>query len=286
MKIVYLILCHKNPEQVFRLIRRLNDEGVFFVIHVDKRADDRVYNLLTEFALNTPNLYMGSRCRCHWGGFGIVQATINCIHRALELNRPFDYAILISGQDYPIKSNAQIRCFLRERRGKEFIESFSLVKRNRWSDHGGMYNAVSRVQYWTFFVRSRCLHIKWRRNFPFGWQPHGGSQWWCLSNECIRYIQSFIRTHSSFVRYFKFVFIPDESFFQSVISNSQFLDKVVSDDLRYADWQNPNPNYPRTLDDEDFDQLKKTNKLFARKFEVHRSNNLLERIERELLTVR
>jgi Core-2/I-Branching enzyme len=284
MTIVYLILCHKNPEQVVRLINRLDDGRAFFVVHVDKRAEERVYNCISRYASNVSNVYFCKRHRCFWGGFGIVRATINCIHTALELARPFDYAILLSGQDYPIKSNSEIGSFFVKNRGKEFIESFSLLKTNRWSDQGGMFNAINRVQYWTIFVRSRTLHIKWKRKFPFGWQPFGGSQWWCLSRETIEYLAAFLRSNSGFVRYFKTTFIPDESFFQSIISNSPYSEKIVRDDMRYTDWETPNPNYPRTLEESDFDKLKASHKLFARKLETVRSDKLLDRIDRDLLS--
>ena len=42
MKITYLILCHKDPGQVARLIARLDQPDVSFVIHVDKRAKPNV----------------------------------------------------------------------------------------------------------------------------------------------------------------------------------------------------------------------------------------------------
>jgi hypothetical protein len=65
------------------------------------------------------------------------------------------------------------------------------------------------------------------------------------------------------------------------MSNSPHKDKIVSDDLRYTDWENPNPLYPRTLDAGDFATLMKSKKLFARKFDEH-SLELLALIDREV----
>jgi hypothetical protein len=280
-RLAYFILCHRMPEQVIRLINRLRDPDSAFVVHVDKRSDPGVHKALTNFCRTTPNVHLSKRYRCYWGRFGIVQATISCIREALRLDLPFDRAFLLSGQDYPIKTISQIRDFLSRNEGHEFIESFALEEPNRWSEAAGEYNAINRVLFWTIFFRSRYIHLKWTRQFPFGFRPHGGSQWWCLTRECIVYLDTFIREHPSYVRYFKTTFIPDEAFFQSILSNSPYRDKILSDDLRYADWQHPNPSYPRTLETNDYEQLLSSRKLFARKFDG-RSQDLLKVIDERI----
>lgn len=285
MAVAYLIMGHKHPGQILRLIHSLKDSSAFFVIHIDKRASDDVYSPLRDYAAANPNVFLTKRIRCYWGGFGIARAMIECVKVAVRAGRHFDYAILLSGQDYPIKNAREIADFFEKNKGAEFIESFPLSKANRWTDHGGYFQAMNRVRYWTFFIRSRSFHLRLTRKFPFGWEPHGGSQWWCLSKECILYIDSFIRRNPAFVRYFKYVLIPDESLFQSILSNSSFHDKIVNDDLRYIDWEHPNPNYPRTMETGDFDYLRTSPKLFARKFEPDRSKNCLDLIDAELLGI-
>jgi len=104
--------------------------------------------------------------------------------------------------------------------------------------------------------------------------------WWCLTRECIIYVDRFIRENPAYKRYFRTVFIPDESFFQSIVSNSPFKTGIVSDDLRYADWENPNPLYPRTLETADFKKLVLSPKLLARKFD-ERSEELIYLLEQE-----
>jgi Core-2/I-Branching enzyme len=283
MIIAYLIMGHRNPDQIIRLMDSLRDSNSFFVLHIDKRADDGVYAPLREYAAHNPDVFLTKRIRCYWGGFGIVNATIECVKTVVKTNRDFDYAILLSGQDYPIKSIGQIVEFFQKNRGKEFIESFPLSQPNRWTDHGGCYQAMNRVQYWTLFIRGRIFHVPLRRKFPGGCEPHGGSQWWCLSKECILYIEAFIRTNPGFVRFFKHVFIPDECLFQTIVSNSAFRDRIVGDHLRYIDWEHPNPNVPRTLEIGDFESLRRSPQIFARKFDADRSRKCLGLIDAELL---
>ncbi len=285
IKLAYFILCHKAPEHVIRLINRLGAEDSFFVVHVDKRAASGVFETLRKFANGRPEVYFSKRHRCYWGRFGIVRGTISCIQAAIQLEIPFDYAFLLSGQDYPIKTIAQIKALISRKPGCQFIETFPLDEPNRWSHDGPPGNSTNRVYFWTIWFRSRFVQIKGKRKFPLGYRPYGGSQWWCLTKDCVTYLDTFIRNHSSFVRYFKMVFVPDEMFFQSILANSSYREKIESDDLRYADWQNPNPLSPKTLETSDFENLKLSPKLFARKFDTNRSLDLLKKIDDEIFAM-
>ncbi len=285
MKVAYLIMGHRDPQQILRLMDALRESAAFFVIHIDKRAADGVFAPLREYAATRSDVFLAPRIRCYWGSFGIANAMIECVRTAVQSGLHFDYAILLSAQDYPIKSAAQIKEFLERNRGAEFIESFELDKPNRWTHHGGPFQAMNRVGYWTFFVRSRHFHLHIPRRLPFGWNPFGGSQWWGLSRECILYLENTFRTKPEVIRYFRHAFIPDESLFQTVIANEpRFSGRIVNDDLRHIDWERPNPRYPRTLDMEDLDRLRGSPKLFARKFEIGRSGELLDRVDAELLS--
>ncbi|HTD56824.1 MAG TPA: beta-1,6-N-acetylglucosaminyltransferase [Silvibacterium sp.] len=285
MRVAYLIMGHRDPQQILRLMNALRSSAAFFVIHIDKRAADSVFAPLREYAAGRSDVFLAPRIRCYWGSFGIANAMVECVKTAVKAGAHFDYAILLSAQDYPIKSGDEIKGFLEKNQGAEFIESFELDKPNRWTSHAGPYQAMNRVGYWTFFLRSRPFHLRIPRRFPFGWRPFGGSQWWGLSRECVLYLENTFRTKPEVIRYFRHVFIPDESLFQTVIANeTRFSGRIVNNDLRHIDWDRPNPKYPRTLDMEDFERLRDSPKLFARKFEIERSRDLLDRVDAELLS--
>ena len=55
-----------------------------------------------------PNIYFLKRHTCYWGDFNIVKATCEGIKEIVKSGINFDYAILLSGQDYLIKSTTQI----------------------------------------------------------------------------------------------------------------------------------------------------------------------------------
>jgi len=283
MKIVFLILMHKNPEQAIRLIKALDGANSVFVVHVDGRAPRDVLDHMTKHAATRSNINLTERYNCRWGGFGLVRATFACVHAGLRLPQGFDYGVLLSGQDYPIKPLSFMMAFLNDRRGKQFIESFRLDLKNRWSADIGVWNPLNKVTWYTIPIRGRRIHIPFRRRFPSGLHPFGGSQWWCLSRDCLDYIARFAQEKPRVLRYFRHVFIPDESLFHTIILNSSFAPQVVSDDLHYTDWARPNPAVPRTLDLSDFERLRASNKLFARKFDIAHDNKVLDLIDSEIL---
>jgi hypothetical protein len=282
MKIAYIISAYKYPEQLVRLVSRLNHEAASFLIHVDKKSEDSIYQAAVEGTGHLPNVHFLKRYRCHWGGFGHVQATIEGIKEISRRDIPFDYAILLTGQDYPIKTNERILDFFQQNEGKSFMEQFPLPTQV-WEDTG-----LARVENW---------HVRWfgrhyvfpgafapffKRSFPRGLHPYGGSSYWCLSRACIEYIDRFIRQNRGYVNFFRTVDVPDEIFFQTILMNSPLAPGVVNDDLRYVEWSDPTLGSPAVLRLEDFERIFRSPKLFARKFDASVDEQVLDRIDREL----
>lgn len=284
MKIAYIILAHKYPEQLVRLVSRLQTENTSFFIHVDGKTDQATYAQIVNQLQNIPNLYFVKRSKCFWGDFNIIKATIEGITTLLKSEVEFDYAILLSGQDYLIKTNTYLESFLEKHHKQEFMEYCSLHSpENKWYNQGGYYQSLKRIEWWHFHFRSKHLCVKKKRRFLPEIEPYGGSQWWCLSKDCLKYIKDFIEQNPTFVNYFKYTFIPDELFFQTIVLNSPFKDHVINDDLRYVDWDNPNPNAPATLLKKDFETLTFSSKLFARKFDMTRDVEILDLIDQQIL---
>ncbi len=283
MTIAYLILAHAHPAQVIRCIEALRAQGTTFSLHVDARASDEVMGPLRVYAGRREDVLFAARQPCYWGTYALVQATLLCVQALLESGRDFDYAVLLSGQDYPIKSPAAIARFFEERRGTEFIETFPLDAPNRWTPQGGRFQAMARVSRYTVNFRSRVLQLRVPRRFPLGWRPHGGSQWWALSRQALLWVEATLREKPVVARYFRHTFISDEAMFQTMMANSPFASRVSGQALHYIDWERPNPKYPRTLDEEDFARLAAAPMLFARKMHPERSAALLEGVDRELL---
>jgi hypothetical protein len=73
-------------------------------------------------------------------------------------------------------------------------------------------------------------------------------------------------------------------FFQTIIINSSFRDRVVNDNLRSIDWSEGGNN-PRVWRKEDLETLRLSNALIARKFDLNVDPEILDLIDVELLHI-
>jgi hypothetical protein len=276
LRIAYIISAYQRLNQVSRLVRRLHTDAASFFIHVDKKTDDRDCAALTASLQDLPAVHFLERHVCHWGGFGHVRATLKGIDELARSGTVFDYVILLTGQDYPIKSNDYIESFFTSASGKSFM-SFSALPSESWSPRGGL----DRIDYRHLRIYGRHLRSPFRRPFPVGLRPYGGGAYWCLSRACIDHVARFVAERPDVVEFFQWVDIPDEVFFQTIVLNSELRDTVVNDTLRYIDWTRG--RRPAILETTDFAALCASSKLFARKFDIEQDENVLDLIDRRLL---
>jgi Core-2/I-Branching enzyme len=279
MRYAYIISAYKNLEQVTRLVRRLDSGRACHLVHVDKKTDDSAYDALVASLRDVPSVHFLPRHPCHWGGFGHVQATLKGINELLQRGTRFDYVILLTGQDYPIKPNEYIERFFATQAPSSFM-AFAGLPSDSWSPRGGL----DRIENWHLRLWGHHLRIPLRRQFPSELRPYGGGAYWCLWRECIEYVAEFVAQSPDIVSFFRHVDIPDEIFFQTILLNSELRDTIVNDNLRYIDWTRGKK--PAILNVRDFDALRASPKLFARKFDVNEDELVLDLIDRYLLQPR
>lgn len=284
MKLAILLLTHKNPAQVQRLIKKLAHPSIRIFLHADKKAgwNKEIFPVETPFIENNIQVY--------WGDFSPVQATLNGMKEIRQCPYEFDYFILLSGQDYLIKSIDALLHFLEANKGKEFIEH-TPVSKEGWSD------AMSRYQYyhyrknknktgWFFYTMVRIFMklagLKRKPPMPV-W---GGSQWFTITKEAFDYILSYTEGHPEYISFMKKSNFTDELFFQTILMNSPYKDNCVDDNLRYINWDTQSGkkvSSPKTLTLADYEQLQKSPAFFARKFDADIDSDILDKIDTTLL---
>lgn len=283
MNIAYIISAFKLPEQLVRLVDRLEHPSSSFLIHIDKKTPQRTFQSTIDDLSKRSNVRFLTPRVFHYRTMDHVRVSLDAIITLFDAQVPFDYVILLTGQDYPIKPNEYIRDFLSRYSGKSFLEYFSLPT-EKWTS-GGM----DRIGSWNLYFLGRRFAFppfrSWpiRRRFPRGFVPYGGPGYWCLHRSVIEYIRDFVQNNEEFVRFFDFVDIPDEIFFHTVILNSSLRRQIINDDLRYIDWSQPTPPYPAILTRDDFPRLQESSKLFARKFDQTKDAEILDMIDTVLL---
>lgn len=91
----------------------------------------------------------------------------------------------------------------------------------------------------------------------------------------MKYILKFIKSNDGqYIKDFKYTACPDEYFFQIIIMNSEYKDSVVNNNLRYIDWSEGN-NSPKIISIQDINQILKSDKLIARKFDIDIDKEIL-----------
>ena len=260
MRIAYIISAYKLPNLLIRLVYRLHTQTSIFLIHVDKRTDNNQYWQMVSGLNHLNNVVFLKRHNCHWGDFGHVRATLKGLAYLYQNEVNFDYLLLLTGQDYPIKSNAYIESFLSTANGNEFLSYYSIPNESWGGDDGGR----SRIELWHFRflqdwpfrfldpfvhlpskreIKSKIKSAIYssvnmmfpKRTLPGNMRPFGGSGYWCITRACVEFINSFVNQNPKFVKFFKYVDISDEIFFHTLILNSSFSQNVVNDDLRCID---------------------------------------------------
>jgi hypothetical protein len=162
MKIAYLILVHKNPSQLQRLINRLNNKDTTFIIHIDKKVDKNTLKSFFEIKSRYKNIILiRNRIKVYWGSFSVVKATLECIKTLFEEDIKFDYAVLLSGEHYPIKSNKEIINFLNKNKDKSFLEYTEIpaLKNNRFARWENQRGGLDRIERWHFHIKGFYLPI-------------------------------------------------------------------------------------------------------------------------------
>lgn len=264
MNHVYLVLAHKNPRQVYRLIERLSYADTQFVIHIDATAD--LYSFTNIIGNGRQDIiFLEERYRTTWGSFAIVEATLHGL-KFIKKHLPQTARVtLLSGQDYPIKPVKQINSYFQAHVDSIFLDHFSIPART-WTNGGiGRFPNYERV--------SKIMKL------------YGGSQWWSFPMFAIDVILSILNDYPHYIDYFRLTGVPDESFFQTLLLNSEeeiVLNNIVNTNLKFVFWDLPYLQ-PRIFLSKDLLLLSASKDMFARKFDEHLDEEILSKIDLHLL---
>ena len=314
MNISYIILAHESPFQLRRLVDRLASQQVYFYIHIDKKVDIQpFFDALSDFE-NVRFVSNDDRVKCRWAGIGIVLATLCCMRYVIEDKRD-GHCILISGQDYPIVSNAVIADFFQRNKTKNYINC-EPFPRQIWKIENGGWNRLNHYYYqlndkkyayvslpslWdpTFYKHflgnmrrigkllvSRQLpyQILKRRDTSHILSPYGGHAWWALTINTLQKMILFLDENAEYLAFFDHVHASDEIIFQSLARKLIPEDEILPC-LTYTTWIEGGSS-PCIFGEGDYAELKNLNGefLFARKFSEAEDVTIMNMIDEHLIS--
>lgn len=176
--------------------------------------------------------------------------------------------------------------FLEANQEANFIECSQIKPFNKRND---VYfpNSVIGRKLWQKVLKNLWIYGTggWNKTFPIfkrkapdDFKYWFGSQWWCLNSTTAQWIIDYLNEHTEYEKFFEHSLCSDECFFQTLVMNSPFAN-TTKPYLHYIKWEKGKSS-PRTLTTIDYGELKKTEKIIARKFDIDVDTEIIERLRK------
>ncbi len=269
-RIAFILLCHKDPEAIIAQAQQLTAVGDYMAIHFDGRASETQYRLIRNALRDNPNVtFAKRRIKCGWGEWSLVQATLNAVEAAVSAFPRATHFYMLSGDCMAIKSAEYAHAFL-DRHDRDYIESFDFfesdwiktgIKEERLIYRHFLNERKNKRLFYASYHLQKKLGLT--RAIPEDLQVQIGSQWWCLRRRTVESILSFIKQRPDVMRFFRTTWIPDETFFQTIVRHlipNQEIECRTLTFLMFSDY-----GMPVTFYNDHFDLLLGQDFLFARK---------------------
>ena len=283
MRIAHLILAHKSPAQVERLVAALDHPAADCYIHVDQKADIKPF---LHLAKRDRVFFIQRRIKVFWAEYSMVQVTVNGLAEILRRGN-YGYINVLSGQDFPLMSADLIYEYLVKHRGTEFITCIKESDGDPWWSDAMLHVWRYNMENWRIPGKYRVERLaNWLvgkgllppRRFPLpNYVVTGRSQWFTITASAASYLVEFLQKNRSVVRFFKYVWGADEFVFATVLYNSTFGERT-RDNLHFVDWSTGKAS-PKLLTTGDFDTMVSSGKLFARKCDLQVDAEVIQRLE-------
>lgn len=276
-KHAYCIMAHGNWEQLQMLINALDDERNDIFLHIDKKALNSYQQFGGGKSKQSP-IYLIKSYDVRWSDISQTNAELALFQKVVDSGNVYERVHLISGSDLPLRSQNYIHDFFR-RKNEEYLvvhtsNDFSI-----------------RIKYYHFFVRLRRKHkvfdvlrrilllmqlpfVNRLKNcpLPYAW----GTNWCSLTMKAVKYLCD----HKDICRsIFRYSTSSDELYKQMLLnSNPEFtFSSSKEGNLRYVDFSEHQPS-PKTLTMKDYDKIMSSDCLFARKFDINKDRQVVEKI--------
>jgi len=317
VQVAYLVLSHRPPSQLRRLLStlRAQDPLAPLVVHHDRFSS----------AISDADVDIGGQVELltsdhpiRWGDFSLVDAYWRSL-RWMNEHLEFDWVVLLSAQDYPIKPLSGLSGMLESANGDAIVSGRRIEEipeldqrsdlRFRYyyqylelpelgiSGHlpasvrtafrsGANFGAdvVNRLQSGAHiykFPPGMGFRVGRRsRTIPFG--PDApcwhASFWATLNRVSVDAVMRRLRDDPAYARYYRSTVVPDESVTATILCNDPDI-RIVNAEIHHVRWSNAISGHPDTFGADDLAELAASPKFFARKFDIGHDAVILERLD-------
>ncbi|XP_051732863.1 beta-1,3-galactosyl-O-glycosyl-glycoprotein beta-1,6-N-acetylglucosaminyltransferase 4-like [Ctenopharyngodon idella] len=210
--LAYSLVVHQDAALVERLLRAIYMPHNIYCIHYDLKSSADFISAMKGLARCIPNVFIASKLeRVQYAGISRLRADLNCMSDLLDSEVKWKYVINLCGQDFPLRTNAELVSDLKELKGRNMVESKRPGgKKERWSVHHMLKNNNS--EYY-----DRPVSTSEEKSPP----PHNiemfvGSAYFTLSREFVVFVHwSFLAR--DFLAWSEDTYSPDEHFWATLV---------------------------------------------------------------------
>lgn len=282
--VAFLVVSHRNPGQVLRLVRALREgDDTAVLVHHDQRREPLDRDALEDAGGRLAHYGLS----VEWGNVAYTDMLLRALSQLTEELDP-DWVAVVSGQDYPLRPLSDFERHLARSPHHALLgdaweldlsaepppprREFYLRYRYR---HYAPPRAVAAV-----LARALGRHA-YLRELPTGLGPRLGiraprhpfgpglrchvcSDWLTLRRAAVRAVLDFSRTHARVMSHYRRTIIPSESLFATVLANDPSIS--IGPAPRLLGFEEGAP-HPRTFGADDVEDLLSSGMHFARKFD-------------------
>ena len=279
-KHAYLIIAHNEFEILKLLIDALDYARNDIYIHFDSKC-----KILPNLKCNEAGLYiLCDRIDVRWGDYSQIETEMLLFEYAHDMQKKtrvrYLYYHLISGVDLPLKSQDYIHNFFNTHQGKEFLGYYQGDLQFELRKKVQMYHLFSKNftkdGRWTFRNIVRAIFCRFQ--FYMGIKRNSdiylvrGTNWASLTNDFVEYL---LGKKKEIKKRYHHTFCADEVYKHTICWNSKFKDNIYNPTnealgcMREINWiVLDRYSYLPSFTINDYERLKKSPMLFARKFDA------------------
>jgi hypothetical protein len=287
LRIAYVLMVHKNPEQANMFIKQLlTDEQADLYLHIDKNSA----GLMAGKLIVHPRIFRTSEnVGVTWGDMSQVDAMAILLREVVQSGKIYDFICYRSGQDMMVREG--YKEYLSGHKGKSFFDAEEIEMDSEKAALFKVRYPKSTRKLYDSMHPYRILRMLLRKLYGMGInllpnnsefssqiRLYTGATWFSISQDLAEYMVDYLNRNPWFYNAFKESLAPDRMFFNTLAMNSPFAVRIINQPHTYEYWGSTykTSNHPVIFTTGNVDEIEKTDFYFARKFDMSMDKNVIE----------
>lgn len=281
-------MAHSDPKLLCMLVNAIDNPKNDIYIHIDKKVDIHLFDQVTSIHSNLK--FIENRIDTIWGTPTLIDAEIELFRVAF--NNKYKRYHLLSGTDFPLKSQKFIHTFFDMHPKEEFI-SYEQLPGTHWEIYKKCHiyhyflKYTKRKGFWGHFLVDymrrglMALQILCRVRRKFSWgELKKGSEWVSITHDAVDIL---LQNEETVKKQFRRTHCSDEIYKQTILFHSPLCQRISPlGNLRLIDFKRGTRQSPYIFENKDIEELLSSDALFARKFSSSVSLEALIKIKENI----